>query len=336
MLEPLVNKMVSFVSGIVLSISGECLTFEEKDFLQKEKPAGIILMGRNCKSPQQVKDLVTDLKGQTKNQNLLVLIDQEGGSVARLRDGFFEKEDRCLPAEHFGNIAKEKGIAEAASAVKAYYAKMGSVLKKLGINVNCAPVCDLQIEGAHRVIGDRSFSSDVSIASSLAIAAAEGLWSEGVTPVIKHIPGHGRAKADSHEELPQVETDEETLLKTDFEVFRLVCEGLKSSGIKAMAMTAHIVYKNFDDALPATQSTIMIDLIRNQIGFDGPIISDCISMNALSENYYNRSLKTLQAGCNYVLYCSGKNSEMEEIARAFNDYQGEQSKQDAKRRKVSQ
>lgn len=284
--------------AVILGLEGLELKSEEKSFFQKEKPLGYILFKRNIDNPAQVKQLVRQLK-ECAGWDCPILIDQEGGRVARLRPPHW----RNSPAvKVFADLA-EKDLDAAKEATYINARLIGEELYDLGINVDCAPVCDLLFEGAHEIVGDRSFGYDPEVVAKLARQMAMGLADSGILPIIKHIPGHGRAKADSHESLPVVTTSLAELRKTDFLVFE------KLANIP-WAMTAHITYTAIDDQNPATLSSKVINLIRDDIGFEGILISDDLSMKALEGNFEERAANSLKAGCDLVLHCNGKMEEM--------------------------
>jgi beta-glucosidase-like glycosyl hydrolase len=275
----------------VVGISGFELTIEETELFQKYQPFGIILFKRNCENESQLKALTSSIKQIIPTT--MIFIDQEGGRVARLR----EPEFREFPAANTFKTAQE---------VYDNYFKMGSYLKSLGIDVNCAPVADLYYDFADKIIGDRSFGSNVEQVIKFASSTAQGLMDSRIIPIVKHIPGHGRALVDSHLKLPIVDTDLKTLEETDFAVFK----GLNNI---AMAMTAHVIYTALDDQLPVSISTKAIDYIRNQIGFSRIIISDDINMKALQGSLASITNQVFAAGCDLVLHCSGKIEEMREV-----------------------
>lgn len=278
----------------ILGISSITLTKEEIKLLTTHQPYGIILFKRNCENESQVKNLTSHLKEIIPGCK--ILIDQEGGRVARLRQPNFTE----FPAAN--TLTTED------KAYNNYYA-MGKYLISLGIDINCAPVADLYYEYADKIIGDRSFGNNVEQVAVLASAAAKGLIDSGVTPIIKHIPGHGRALVDSHLELPIVDTDLSTLEATDFAIFKQLKH-------LPMAMTAHIIYNALDDELPVTLSSKAIQYIRNQIKFEGLLISDDINMKALKGNLNELTAKAFKAGCDIILHCSG---DIEEMSLVLNE-----------------
>ncbi len=294
-------------SAVIFGYEGLFPSEEELNFFKQINPLGFILFARNIDTPEQVKTSVSMLRSCVGWQ-CPVLIDQEGGRVARLRPPHWRK----YPAvDVFAKMCTDNSPESAAEAVYCNYRLLGQELFELGINVDCAPVMDIRVDGAHDIIGDRSFGSNPEQVALLARETARGLIDSGVLPVIKHIPGHGRALVDSHEDLPQVDASLETLRKTDFAPFKAVASE------PWWAMTAHIVYSAIDDKLPATQSSKVIELIRNEIGFNGFLISDDLSMKALGGNFSERAEKSLIAGCDAVLHCNGKMEEMLEVAKGI-------------------
>ncbi|MCI5050379.1 MAG: beta-N-acetylhexosaminidase [Rickettsiales bacterium] len=302
---------MSSPSAVIYGCEGLSLSADERAFFADEQPLGFILFARNCDNPSQLSDLVASLKETVSHVDVPVLIDQEGGRVARLKPPHW----RDYPAaERFVNLAK----ADEVQAVRACYLNarlMAEELHALGINTNCAPVADLRLEGAHDIIGDRAFGAGDEQIAPLAAAQAEGLMDGGVIPVLKHIPGHGRALVDSHESLPRVSEPLDVLKETDFKPFQ-------SLGYIPMGMTAHIVYEAIDKDLPATLSPTAISLIRELIGFGGLLMTDDLSMKALQGNLGDLASQALKAGCDIVLHCNGKMDEMQSVARgvrALND-----------------
>jgi len=289
---------------VIFGIEGKKLKPEEKDFFLQHNPSGYILFSRNCESPEQIKELNAELK-EISGKDTLILIDQEGGRVARLKPPHWRKSP---PAGVFAKLA-EKDIPLAQEAVYLNHRLIAQELYELGINVDCAPMLDLLIPGSHDIVGDRSFGSEVEQVSMLAGEACRGLLDGGILPVIKHIPGHGRAMADSHESLPVVDESLEILQETDFIPFK------KLSNMP-IAMTAHIKYTAIDKNQPATLSKKVIDLIRTEIGFTGVILTDDLSMKALQGNFARRTINSIKAGCDIVLHCNGIMAEMKQIAEA--------------------
>lgn len=294
------------ITAGIFGLAGLTLSDEEKRFFREVNPMGFILFARNCDTPTQVKALVKSLRALHKRKDVLILIDQEGGRVARLRP----PEWRRTPAAGvFASIA-DSSIAAAKAAVYANARLIARELYRLGINVNCAPVADVPVKGAHDIIGDRAYGDDAHQISILASKMANGLLDGGVLPVLKHIPGHGRAKADSHKSLPTVHEDIATLEKSDFIPFK----GLSHL---PLGMTAHILYTALDSKLPATLSPTVIHFIRKDLGFHGLLMSDDISMKALKGSLTDLTRQSLEAGCDAVLHCNGKMDEMQEVAEAL-------------------
>jgi beta-N-acetylhexosaminidase len=289
--------------AIILGCAGERLSAEETRFFADADPLGFVLFRRNCRSRDQVRALVSELRGCVGRPDAPVLIDQEGGRVARLQP----PEWRAYPAP--GRIAALPDPA-AIEAARLAGRLIAEDLAALGITVDCAPVLDLPAEGSDPVIGDRAWGTEPSRVIRFGRAFCEGLLGGGVLPVIKHIPGHGRAHVDSHRELPRVEDDRAVLSHSDFAPFRALAA-------MPWGMTAHIVFAAIDDTAPATQSRRVIgDVIRGEIGFDGVLVSDDISMGALQGCLAERTRRALDAGCDVALHCSGVLPEMTEIADA--------------------
>ncbi|WP_395477099.1 beta-N-acetylhexosaminidase [Rickettsia endosymbiont of Pantilius tunicatus] len=300
------------VKPVIIGISNIRLTDDERKLLKDHSPLGIILFARNIEkndkgeqNKEVLAQLITDIK-EILGKNSIIAIDQEGGRVQRLTKPTFYD---APPAKDFGDLAKDQGLEIAIEKCKQNYSNIGKELKALGINLDFAPVGDISHKGAHDVIGNRSFGVEPEIVVPLCIAALEGLQQENVQGCIKHLPGHGRAKADSHKELPKVSTSLEELKKTDFKVFR----ELSSFDQVKLAMTAHIVYECIDPNNPATLSTKVIDYIRDKIGYKGLIISDAIDMKALSGSMADITTNVLNAGVDIVLECTGKYENMLEV-----------------------
>lgn len=289
----------AFITGV----SGETLTDEERRFVREARPAGLILFARNCRAAEQIRALVADFKAAGGDDQVLVLIDQEGGRVQRLKPPVAR---RLPPARAFATMhaADPEAAARAAFAVSRLVA---SELTGLGINTNCAPVLDVPCEGAHDIIGDRAYGRDPGTVITLGRAVADGLLAGGVLPVIKHVPGHGRAGADSHLALPVVDTATGELERTDFVPFRTLAD-------LPAAMTAHVVFSAIDAGAPASVSRIVTQrIIREAIGFDGLLMSDDLSMKALTGTFRSRAEAVIAAGSDLALHCNGNLSEMREV-----------------------
>jgi beta-N-acetylhexosaminidase len=290
----------------ILGCSGPALTAAEAEFFHAADPLGFVLFQRNCQTPEQVRRLVQDLRATINRSDAPVLIDQEGGRVARLRPPAWR---RTPAAGRFGTLAGQDPEV-AVEAIKINAQLMGRELADLGITVDCAPVLDLQIPGAHSVVGDRGFGADPELVARLGRAVCDGLLSTGITPVIKHLPGHGRALVDSHLELPRVDAGLDELRRTDFVPFKRLAD-------MPWAITAHVVFAAIDPDRPATTSpTVIADIIRGEIGFDGVLVSDDLSMEALKGGIGSRAERALAAGCDLALHCNGKIDEMREVAAA--------------------
>lgn len=293
-------------SAFITGVSGETLSADEASFLKSAAPAGLILFARNCISHDQIRRLVGDAREAVGSDEFLVLIDQEGGRVQRLRPPL----GRALPAAsaYAWLYAEDPDLAKEAAFHAARL--VADDLKSLGINTDCAPVLDVPVAGAHDIIGDRAYGREPGQVAALARAVAEGFMAGGVLPVIKHIPGHGRATADSHLELPVVNEPHDVLSATDFAPF-------KSLNDMPAAMTAHVVFAALDDAHPASTSRkVTQDIIRGEIGFDGLLMSDDLSMKALSGSFAERTRAVLAAGSDLALHCNGMLAEMEQVAAA--------------------
>jgi beta-N-acetylhexosaminidase len=286
----------AFISGC----TSTALSDEEKRFFSEACPWGLILFKRNIQNPAQVTELTRSYREIVGRADAPVLIDQEGGRVQRLGPPHWP---------NFPAAEKLAGSRESAASVELGARLIANELTRLGINVDCLPVADLRFPGAHDVIGDRAYGSDPAEVATLARAAAEGLIAGGVLPVVKHIPGHGRAMADSHLELPKVSASRAELERTDFVPFRALHD-------MPLAMTAHVIYEAIDPALPATISPKVVgEIIRSHIGFDGLLMTDDVSMKALSGGIGENTKAAFAAGCDLALHCNGKMDEMREVAQ---------------------
>ncbi len=283
----------------IFGCAGTTLSAAERDFFRAANPLGFILFQRNCESPDQVRALVAALRESVDAAEAPVLIDQEGGRVARLRPPHW----RSYPA-----AARLAACATPREAVSLTAQLIAHDLATLGITVDCAPVLDLAIPGADPIIGDRAYGAAPATVAELGRTACEALLAGGVLPIIKHIPGHGRATVDSHKALPVVGAAVAELAETDFAPFRALND-------MPWAMTAHIVFRALDPERPATLSRRLIaETIRTSIGFDGVLISDDLSMAALPGTLAERARGALEAGCDVVLHCNGDPVEMTAIA----------------------
>jgi beta-N-acetylhexosaminidase len=292
------------VRAVVFGCAGTVLSGEERRFFANEDPYGFILFKRNVADPVQVRALIDELRCAV-GREAPVLIDQEGGRVARLGPPHWP----VLPPQRAIGLKAQADREAGFAAARALGRVIGAMLADLGIDVACAPVTDLLLPETHAVIGDRAFSADPDLVGALAETVAFGLRDAGVTPIVKHIPGHGRATADSHLDLPRISADMTTLEATDFAAFGPVAD-------VPWAMVAHCVYIAIDPERPASISPAGIAAIRNRIGFHGALIADDIGMKALQGSLAENAAATLAAGCDLTLHCSGNLREMREIAPA--------------------
>jgi len=289
---------------VIYGCLGTELSSSEQQFFRDAQPWGFILFGRNISDRDQVRKLVAALRDCVGEEQAPILIDQEGGAVARLGPPHWHSRPS---AAHFGALYRTS-TERAREAAYLNARLIASDLAELGINVNCTPVLDVPVPGADRVIGERAFSMEPAIVIDLGRAVMEGMLDGGVLPVMKHIPGHGRAMSDSHKALPHVTTRLEDLSSSDFVTFR-------SLNHCPLAMTAHVVFDDIDPQRPATTSPKVIrDIIRGEIGFEGVLISDDLSMNALKGPLSVRTKAALFAGCDVVLHCNGNMEEMRSVA----------------------
>lgn len=296
----------SVPSAVIYGCAGLTLSEAEKRFFAADDPFGFILFSRNIDTPDQVRRLVEEMRAVV-GRRAPVLIDQEGGRVQRLKPPHWRKRP---PMAVFGTLA-ERDLPLARRAARLNARLLAEDLAALGIDVDCAPLLDVPVRGAHDIIGDRAFGEDPALVADLGRAVMDGLLDGAVMPVIKHIPGHGRALVDSHLDLPVVEADAATLAKSDFAAFRSLRDA-------PWAMTAHVVYKAFDDRRPATTSPVVIEqVIRGAIGCDAVLLSDDLSMKALKGDFADRARASLAAGCDIVLHCNGDMDEMQAIGSAI-------------------
>ncbi len=293
------NNRRSFITGL----KSTKLSTLEKKFLKKYKPWGIILFTRNIKSIEQTSKLTTSIRKIFNDKRYPILIDQEGGRVNRLENIIsFDN----LSSEFFGKLYI-KNRKKFIFFYKLFINKTSHLLKSIGVNINTSPVLDLRIRGSSNIIGDRSFSSDPKIVSKIGDYSIQYFHQNGIGSIIKHIPGHGLAKVDSHFFTPVINKDKEYLFKKDFIAFK----NKKSF----FAMTAHIVFNKIDQKNTVTHSKKLIQLIRNKIGFKNIIISDDLSMKSLKGKIKENTIKTFNSGCNLALHCNGNLKEMEIVAK---------------------
>lgn len=289
--------------ALIFGCSGYKLTPEEIAFFKNVQPWGFILFKRNISEPEQVRALCDGLRELTGRRDTPILVDQEGGRVQRMGPPHWPAYPQ---GRTYGEIYARDAVL-GLEMVKIGARLIAEDLKAVGINVDCLPVLDVPVSGAHDVIGNRAYGLDPKIVSALGRAAAEGLLEGGVLPVIKHMPGHGRAGVDSHIGLPVVDASRSELEK-DFKPFRQLAD-------MPMAMTAHVIYSAIDDKRPATISPIvMSDIVRGELGFDGLVMSDDLSMQALSGTLRERADAAFAAGCDIALHCNGSIEEMGSIA----------------------
>lgn len=309
----------------ILSVAGHRLTDGERSLLRRANPWGVILMGRSCDTPEQVRALTASIWDAT-GRKTLIFIDQEGGRVRRLKPPNWPH----FPAPGSYGHLYEKDAALAQTAVWLHHRLMAAELEPIGILADCAPVVDVRHAGMHQIVGDRSFGENPLQVAELAQSALEGLAAGGVAGVIKHMPGHGRAEVDSHESMPVVRAAREAV-DIDIAPFR----ALRGA---AMGMTAHLAYRVLDDErTPATLSPrIISEIIRGEIGFDGLLMTDDLGMRALGGSLSSRAERAIAAGCDVILHCAGLDAwgkvlrdpdavllEMEEVADACPRLAGE-------------
>lgn len=291
-------------SSAIYGCLGVTLTDAERRFFADSDPWGFIIFARNIDTPDQVRSLTSELR-EAVGWNAPILIDQEGGRVARLRPPHWRSYP---PGRRYGDIYATS-TADGLAAARLGAQLIALELREVGVDVDCLPVLDVPVPGAHDVIGDRAYGETPEVVSALGKAALEGALAGGVLPIIKHIPGHGRAGVDSHEKLPIVDTDRATLSATDFAPFAALSDA-------PLAMTAHVIYSAIDAENPATtSSTVISGIIRDEIGFSGALMSDDLSMKALGGSFEERTKASLDAGCDLILHCNGDMDEMEAVAK---------------------
>lgn len=292
--------------AVIFGIKGHYLTASEKLFLKKSKPWGIILFERNVKNLPQLKRLTQDIKKIINDKNYPILIDMEGGKVSRLNNIM---DFTIFSQAYFGNLyTKKKKLF--CNYYKVYINAVCNILNEAGVNINTVPVLDIRRKNAHHIIGNRSFSKSTEKVSILGKLWINQYKKNKIATVMKHIPGHGLSKYDSHFDTPRINTNKQKLIEKDFQPFRL-CES-------PFAMTAHVVYSKFDSINTATHSKKIIkEIIRKHIQFRGLLISDDISMKSLKFTLENNAIKAIKAGCNLVLHCNGDIDEMKRLAKVI-------------------
>ena len=295
---------MSIPRAAIFGCTGLDLTDDERAFFRDADPLGFILFARNIETPEQTRRLTDEMRSCVARAEAPVLIDQEGGRVARLKPPHWRK---APPGRVLGELYardREAGLEAARLNSRLLALDVASV----GCDVDCLPVLDIALPGAHSVIGDRAYAEQPEAVAAIGRAAAEGLMAEGVMPVIKHIPGHGRAMVDSHHAAPTVTEPRDTLERTDFLPFKLLSD-------LPWAMTAHVVYQAVDpDAVLTVSARGVKEVVRGHIGFDGLLLSDDLSMEALGGRLGERAAKVLAAGCDIALHCNGERAEMVEVA----------------------
>lgn len=303
----------------ILGLAGPELLAEEAAFFRDVQPWGFIVFARNIETPDQVRRLTASLRETVGRADAAVLIDQEGGRVQRMRPPHWR---RYPPGRAYGQIAGDDPL------LQREIARLGARLiahdlASVGINVDCIPVLDVPDPSGHEIIGDRAYGQNPEQIVALGRAAAEGLIAGGVLPVIKHMPGHGRAKADTHLELPVVEAPLEALEARDFAPFRAMSD-------MPLGMTAHVVYAAVDPKRPGTTSRKVISqAIRRTIGFEGLLMTDDLSMKALAGDYTERARAALAAGCDVVLHCNGEMAEMKAVVAGVGELRGKAARRAA-------
>ena len=293
------------MQAAIYGLEGAALKDDERDFFRDCEPAGYILFRRNCENPEQLLRLTDALRSLAGRDDVPILIDQEGGRVARMRP----PEWPAFPTAEKFDLLYRMAPSSAIEAVRSNARALALMLKSVGVNVNALPLLDVRQEGATDIIGDRALGSEPMQVAALGRAVLDGMASAGVVGIVKHMPGHGRALVDSHKELPVVTATAEEL-ESDLEPF----ERLASA---PMGMTAHVVYTAWDPDRPASLSpTVIQSIIRERIGFDGWLMSDDLGMEALQGDFASRASGVVAAGCDVALHCSGKMDEMMAVASA--------------------
>ena len=290
------------IKPVIFGIKGETLSIREKELFIKSNPLGFILFERNCKNINQLRKLVNDLKKTTDHNHTMIMIDQEGGRVTRLKKPNWNTYPSSL---YFGKKA-EINLQLAKKLVFNNAKKISKDLKKLGINMNCAPVVDVLYKFTNKIIGDRSFSSDPNIVSELSLEYCNGLKANNILPIIKHIPGHGASKFDTHLISSKVDLSLNELEKKDFIPFEKLNQ-------ESAAMVSHIIYSKIDNKAACVSKKIINKIIRKKIGFKGILFSDDINMKALKGSLKNKVKLILSSGCDVILHCNGNLKQMIEI-----------------------
>jgi beta-N-acetylhexosaminidase len=298
--------------AFIIGLSGLTLTAAERDFIRAERPWGFILFRRNIDTPAQVAALTAEARHVLGEPDAPILVDQEGGRVQRFRPPHWPLYPAGAAFGQLYDIDPALGLKAARLSARL----IADDLTRVGVNVDCLPLADVPVPGANDVIGDRAYGAEPNKVAAIARAVTQGLEQGGTLPILKHIPGHGRATADSHLSLPVVDTPKSELERIDFAAFKPLAD-------LPMAMTAHVVFSAIDPAHPATTSATMIEgVIRGLIGFQGLLMSDDVGMHALAGSFAERTKALVAAGCDMVLHCSGVMDEMREIARETPELSG--------------
>ena len=291
--------------AIIFGIKGHYLSTTEKVLLKKVKPWGIILFERNIKNIEQLRKLIQNIRYVINDKNYPILVDQEGGRVSRINKIIDQK---IFSQDFFGRLHTLRDENYFNTSYKIYINTVSQIFNYVGININTSPVLDVRRNHSHKIIGDRSFSTNFKKVSELGKLCIKLYEKNKIATVVKHIPGHGLAKQDSHYKKPTIYASKKELVKKDFKAFKN-CNSL-------FAMTAHVIFASYDKINTATQSEIIIrNIIRKHINFKGILISDDISMKSLDGRIENKALKALKAGCNLVLHCNGKIKEMKKLSK---------------------
>lgn len=310
--ESLYDAGMSNPLATIFSLSDRTLSNDERALFKEANPFGFILFARNCESTSQLRALVDDLR-ETLGRYCPVMIDQEGGRVQRLKPPVWRQYN---PARSFGEKA-EQDMNSALDDLRFRTLRIAEELAECGVNVNCDPVLDVPAADVHDVIGDRAYSADPDVVSRLGLSVCRHYLAAGITPVIKHMPGHGRARADSHKELPVVDASIEVLSETDFKPFKTIAES--EAGHAVWGMPTPVLYPALDpDHAACASKKIITEIIRGVIGFDGILVSDALDMEGFAAygDPAQRVNAVLSAGCDLALHCTGKLNEMEKIAES--------------------
>lgn len=289
--------------AVIFGCAGFNLSADERAFFRDADPLGFIVFARNIESPDQARKLIDDLRSCVARADAPVLVDQEGGRVARLKPPHWRKAPPGRVLGEFYRHDPAKGL----EAARLNSRLLAMDVASIGCDVDCLPVLDIAFPETHAVIGDRAYADTPEAVAAIGRAAAEGLMAEGVMAVMKHIPGHGRATVDSHDHLPHVGASREVLEKTDFLPFKLLAD-------LPWAMTGHLLFEAVDPNEPITVSAgALKDVIRDHVGFDGLLLSDDLSMQALGGTLGDRAARSIAAGCDVALHCNGRMDEMRQV-----------------------